>query len=142
MGNIISSLPRGRSTCTTTGERSPFRVAHVTPHLHPGRWDNDLAKISAAVLGNINNAEAQVVRSAAQCRAGLVRQVSAPVRWQESVETLAREPACWDDAAVGETEDPNLSRMTFVVVGDDQTDHSGTSTRTSVPSPGADVTRN
>jgi protein-tyrosine phosphatase len=23
--------------------------AHVTPHLHPGRWDNDLQKISAAV---------------------------------------------------------------------------------------------
>src|SRR5262245_50492706 len=23
--------------------------AHVTPHLHPGRWDNDLPKITAAV---------------------------------------------------------------------------------------------
>jgi protein-tyrosine phosphatase len=24
-------------------------AAHVTPHLHPGRWENDLAKIAAAV---------------------------------------------------------------------------------------------
>jgi protein-tyrosine phosphatase len=24
-------------------------AAHVTPHLHPGRWDNDLPKIAAAV---------------------------------------------------------------------------------------------
>ncbi len=24
--------------------------AHVTPHLHPGRWDNDLLKINAAVV--------------------------------------------------------------------------------------------
>jgi protein-tyrosine phosphatase len=26
-----------------------IELAHVTPHLHPGRWDNDLAKITAAV---------------------------------------------------------------------------------------------
>ena len=26
-----------------------IEAAHVTPHLHVGRWDNDLAKISAAV---------------------------------------------------------------------------------------------
>jgi len=32
-----------------------------------------------------------VVRDGAACRAGLVRQVSGTVRWQESVERLARE---------------------------------------------------
>jgi len=26
-----------------------IEAAHVTPHLHPGRWDNDLPKIAAAV---------------------------------------------------------------------------------------------
>ena len=26
-----------------------IEAAHVTPHLHPGRWDNDLPKITAAV---------------------------------------------------------------------------------------------
>ena len=28
-----------------------IEAAHVTPHLHPGRWDNDLPKITAAVEG-------------------------------------------------------------------------------------------
>jgi [acyl-carrier-protein] S-malonyltransferase len=37
----------------------------------------------------VNNVDAQVVRTAALCREGLVRQVSSPVRWQESVERLA-----------------------------------------------------
>lgn len=39
----------------------------------------------------VNNVDAAVVRSAAECRVGLVRQVSSPVRWQESVERLVRE---------------------------------------------------
>ena len=39
----------------------------------------------------VNNVDASVVRTAAACRDGLVRQVSAPVRWQQCVETLVRE---------------------------------------------------
>jgi len=39
----------------------------------------------------VNNVGAEVVRTADACRDGLVRQVSAAVRWQESVEVLARE---------------------------------------------------
>ena len=39
----------------------------------------------------VNNVDADVVRDGAACRAGLVRQVSGTVRWQESVERLARE---------------------------------------------------
>jgi len=41
----------------------------------------------------VNNVDARVVRAASECRDGLVRQVSAPVRWQESVEALVREGA-------------------------------------------------
>ena len=36
----------------------------------------------------MNNVDAQAVTSGADCRDGLVRQVSSPVRWQESVERL------------------------------------------------------
>jgi [acyl-carrier-protein] S-malonyltransferase len=36
----------------------------------------------------VNNADARVVRMGAECRDGLVRQVSAPVQWQASVERL------------------------------------------------------
>jgi [acyl-carrier-protein] S-malonyltransferase len=39
----------------------------------------------------VNNVDAELVRDAAAARAGLVRQVSGTVRWQQSVERLARE---------------------------------------------------
>lgn len=39
----------------------------------------------------VNNVDAEVVRDGNACRAGLVRQVSGAVRWQESVERLVRE---------------------------------------------------
>ena len=39
----------------------------------------------------VNNADARIVRSAGDCKDGLVRQVSAPVRWQQSVELLAQQ---------------------------------------------------
>ena len=39
----------------------------------------------------VNNVDAALVRDAAACRSGLVRQVSGTVRWQESVERLAAE---------------------------------------------------
>jgi [acyl-carrier-protein] S-malonyltransferase len=39
----------------------------------------------------VTNVDAKTVRAAAECRDGLVRQVSGAVRWQESVELLARE---------------------------------------------------
>jgi [acyl-carrier-protein] S-malonyltransferase len=39
----------------------------------------------------VNNVDAAIVTDAAACRAGLIRQVSGTVRWQESVERLAQE---------------------------------------------------
>jgi [acyl-carrier-protein] S-malonyltransferase len=39
----------------------------------------------------VTNVDAQVVRAGAECRDGLLRQVSGAVRWQQSVELLARE---------------------------------------------------
>jgi [acyl-carrier-protein] S-malonyltransferase len=39
----------------------------------------------------VNNVDAALVRDAAACRAGLIRQVSGTVRWQASVERLAQE---------------------------------------------------
>jgi [acyl-carrier-protein] S-malonyltransferase len=39
----------------------------------------------------VANVDARAVRTGADCRDGLVRQVSGAVRWQESVELLARE---------------------------------------------------
>jgi [acyl-carrier-protein] S-malonyltransferase len=42
-------------------------------------------------VGFVNNVEAAVVREAEECRQGLIRQVSSPVRWQESVRRLVAE---------------------------------------------------
>lgn len=39
----------------------------------------------------LNNVDARVVRTAAECRQGLVRQVTGAVRWQQCVEALVRE---------------------------------------------------
>jgi [acyl-carrier-protein] S-malonyltransferase len=39
----------------------------------------------------VNNVDAALVKDAAACRAGLIRQVSGAVRWQASVERLAQE---------------------------------------------------
>jgi [acyl-carrier-protein] S-malonyltransferase len=39
----------------------------------------------------VRNVDARVVRQGAECRDGLVRQVSGAVRWQESVQVLVRE---------------------------------------------------
>ena len=41
----------------------------------------------------MSGVDASLFRSAEQCRDGLVRQVAAPVRWQECVERLAGEGA-------------------------------------------------
>ncbi|HET8645800.1 MAG TPA: malonyl CoA-acyl carrier protein transacylase, partial [Vicinamibacteria bacterium] len=39
----------------------------------------------------VNNVDARPVRTADECRQGLVRQVSAPVRWEECVQELVRQ---------------------------------------------------
>jgi [acyl-carrier-protein] S-malonyltransferase len=39
----------------------------------------------------VSNVDARIVRNGKDCRDGLIRQVSAPVRWQESIELMTRE---------------------------------------------------
>jgi [acyl-carrier-protein] S-malonyltransferase len=53
----------------------------------------DLARIPLRDLEVplVNNVDARIVRKGDDARDGLVRQVSAPVRWQEGLELLARE---------------------------------------------------
>lgn len=46
--------------------------------------------ISDARIPLVNNVEARMITRADEIKSGLIRQVSAPVRWSQSVETLAR----------------------------------------------------
>jgi [acyl-carrier-protein] S-malonyltransferase len=70
---------------------APFHCALMKPA--QDRLEKDLAALAFAdpEVPIVNNVDAEVVTTGAACRDGLVRQVSASVRWQESVERLVRE---------------------------------------------------
>jgi [acyl-carrier-protein] S-malonyltransferase len=70
---------------------APFHCALMMPAQE--RLAAALARVSFRdpAVPLVNNVEARPVRSAAEAREGLVRQVSAPVRWQECAERLVRE---------------------------------------------------
>jgi [acyl-carrier-protein] S-malonyltransferase len=72
---------------------APFHCALMRPA--QDRLETDLRAIGFRDPDPplVNNVDARPVRTAAECREGLVRQVSAPVRWQESVERLLGEGA-------------------------------------------------
>lgn len=68
---------------------APFHSALMMPAQL--RLATDLARIDFAELKVplVSNADARLVRTGAEARESLVRQVSSPVRWSESVELLA-----------------------------------------------------
>jgi [acyl-carrier-protein] S-malonyltransferase len=90
------AVARASSLCKVAGAKrviplavsAPFHCALMKPA------QERLAPILAALpfpdgaVPLVNNVDAQPVRTGAECRDGLVRQVSAPVRWQASVERL------------------------------------------------------
>jgi [acyl-carrier-protein] S-malonyltransferase len=94
-----AAVERAMWACKSAGAKravrlsvsAPFHCALMMPAQE--RLAADLARLSFADprVPLVNNVDARPVRAAAACRDGLVRQVSAPVRWQECVETLARE---------------------------------------------------
>jgi [acyl-carrier-protein] S-malonyltransferase len=67
---------------------APFHSALMRPAQE--RLAPDLQALSFRDLEVplVNNVDAREVRQAAECRDGLIRQVSAPVRWQQVVERL------------------------------------------------------
>jgi [acyl-carrier-protein] S-malonyltransferase len=70
---------------------APFHSSLMQPA--QDRMAADLARLPFQGLTAplVSNVDARIVRSAADVRDGLVRQVSGAVRWQESVELLVRE---------------------------------------------------
>jgi [acyl-carrier-protein] S-malonyltransferase len=94
-----AAVERASERCKQAGAKravrlpvsAPFHCALMMPA--QVRLERDLARLSFAdpTVPLVNNVEARVVRTGAECRDGLVRQVSAPVRWQPSVERLRGE---------------------------------------------------
>jgi [acyl-carrier-protein] S-malonyltransferase len=95
------AVDRAVEACKAAGAKRAIRLAVSAPFhcalMAPAqaRLADDLARVSFrdARVPVVRNVDARVERTASECRDGLVRQVSAPVRWQECVETLAREGA-------------------------------------------------
>jgi len=94
-----AAVERASALCKAKGAKravplpvsAPFHCALMQP-----AQDRLAPELAALAIGDpvpplVNNVDAEVVRDGAVCRAGLVRQVSGTVRWQESVERLVRE---------------------------------------------------
>jgi [acyl-carrier-protein] S-malonyltransferase len=82
---------RGAKRAVKLAVSAPFHCALMMPAQQ--RMAADLAGVAFGdpEVPLVNNVDARVVRTAAECRDGLVRQVSGTVRWQESVERLVAE---------------------------------------------------
>jgi [acyl-carrier-protein] S-malonyltransferase len=91
-----AAVERASALCRTAGAKravllpvsAPFHCALMRPA--QDRLAAHLAGVAFAepVTPLVNNVDARPVRSAAECREALVRQVSAPVLWQQSIELL------------------------------------------------------
>jgi [acyl-carrier-protein] S-malonyltransferase len=92
-----AAVERAMELCKAAGAKraiplpvsAPFHCSLMKP-----AQDRLAPELAAATFRDpavplVNNVDAQPVTSAALCRDGLVRQVSSPVRWQESVERLS-----------------------------------------------------
>jgi len=94
-----AAVERAAEACRAAGAKRAIRLPVSAPFhcalMQPAqdRMQRDLAALRFADPGVplVNNVDARPVRSADECREGLVRQVTAPVRWQESVERLVAE---------------------------------------------------
>ena len=93
------AVDRAVEACKAAGARKAVRLAVSAPFhcalMAPAqaRLAKDLSRVPFQDPGVplVNNVDARAVRTAGEAREGLVRQVSAPVRWQQAVELLVRE---------------------------------------------------
>jgi [acyl-carrier-protein] S-malonyltransferase len=74
---------------------APFHCALMKPARERLEKDLDLVEIRDAQIPLANNVDAELVRSAAQVREGLKRQVTAPVRWDQAMRVLRGENVDW-----------------------------------------------
>ncbi|MGD0011990.1 MAG: ACP S-malonyltransferase [Terriglobia bacterium] len=74
---------------------APFHCALMKPAGERLEKDLDLVEIRDPQIPLANNADAELVRSAAQVREGLKRQVTAPVRWEQAMRVLRGENVEW-----------------------------------------------
>jgi len=79
---------RGAKRAITLPVSAPFHCQLMTPAQERLRADLEKAEFRQLSVPLVNNVDARQVRTAAEVRDGLVRQVSAPVQWERSVRRL------------------------------------------------------
>ena len=82
---------RGAKRAIPLKVSAPFHCALMLPAQERLAADLDQIEFKDLSVPLVTNVDAAVIRTGAEARASLVRQVSSPVRWRESVELLARE---------------------------------------------------
>jgi [acyl-carrier-protein] S-malonyltransferase len=82
---------RGAKRAIPLKVSAPFHCALMLPAQERLAADLDGVEFKELSVPLVTNVDANVIRTGAEARASLVRQVSSPVRWRESVELLARE---------------------------------------------------
>jgi [acyl-carrier-protein] S-malonyltransferase len=91
-----AAVERAGERCRAAGAKrvvrlpvsAPFHCALMEPAQERLAPDLRAVALRDPEVPLVNNVEARVVRTAGECRDGLLRQVSAPVLWQQSVERL------------------------------------------------------
>jgi [acyl-carrier-protein] S-malonyltransferase len=81
---------RGAKRAIPLKVSAPFHCALMLPAQERLAADLDSVEFKDLAVPLVTNADAAVIRTGPEARASLVRQVSSPVRWRESVELLAR----------------------------------------------------
>lgn len=82
---------RGAKRAVMLNVSAPFHCALMQPAQDRLAVDLDAADIADPAVPLVNNADSRLVRSAAEARDGLKRQVTAPVRWEQSMRVLLAE---------------------------------------------------
>ena len=82
---------RGAKRAIPLKVSAPFHCALMLPAQERLAADLDRVEFKDLSVPLVTNVDAAVIRTGAEARASLVRQVSSPVRWRESLELLTRE---------------------------------------------------
>lgn len=82
---------RGAKRAKILKVSAPFHCALMLPAQERLAADLDEIEFKDLSVPLVTNVDAALIRTGAEARAALVRQVSSPVRWRESIELLARE---------------------------------------------------
>ena len=92
---VALARARGAKRAIMLNVSAPFHCALMKPAQERLEKDLDLVEISDPQIPLANNVDAELVRSAAQVREGLKRQVTAPVRWDQAMRVLRAENVEW-----------------------------------------------